>query len=141
MPKTKTSFSAENQPNRRRGKDERTKILQAMERQSRTEEEFYDLLIEKAFNPEDQVGFTEVLRRLSPVHKAVAPPVEFEFPKNGKPHEQANAVMDAIARGVIPADIGATFVHAIKNSVEIEESTELKERIAALEKLLNVGPG
>lgn len=141
MPKNQTSFSSTNQPKNRKGKTERTKILEALKRAAKTEDEFYDLLVDKAFNKDDINGFSEMLKRISPVPKQVAPEVEFEFPQNAKPHEQASAVMHAISSGQIPADIGATFIHAIKNSVEIEESTELKDRISALEKLLNVSVG
>ena len=62
---TKTSFNKDNQPSVRkgRGKSERTKILESFERLSRTEDEFYDLLTKKAFNPEDHFSFKELLNQ------------------------------------------------------------------------------
>lgn len=133
------TFTSENQPKKRKGKHPRTKILEAMERQGETEEGFYDLLVSRAFNDvDDNFSFGELLKRFSPVYKQVAPPIEFEFPKTGLPHEQAASVMNAVAAGQIPPDIGATFVTAIKSMVDIEESTELKKRIEQLEDMLNV---
>ena len=138
MAKTKTSFDSGNQPKERkgRGKSEITKILDAMKRAGQTEEGFYDLLMEKAFNPEDNFTFKELLNRMSPMPKAVNPIVEFDFPKEAKPHVQAAFVLDAVASGVIPSDIGNMFVQSIKAMIDIEEFTSLKERIEKLEKAL-----
>lgn len=139
MAKTKTSFDSDNQPKARkpRGKSERTKLLDAMSRAGQTEEGFYDLLMEKAFNPEDSFTFKELLVRLSPIPKATSPLVKFEFPKDAKPHVQAAHVLSAIAEGDIPSDIGNVFVQSIKAMIDIEEYTDLKERIEKLEAALN----
>lgn len=138
---TKTSFSKDKQPARRkpRGKSERTKILDAMRRVGKTETGFYDELITRAFNPEDNFTFKEVLSRLSPIPKATAPLVEFTFPKDAKPHTQAAFVLDAVATGRIPSDIGNMFVQSIKAMIDIEEYTDLKDRIEKLEALLDGG--
>ena len=45
--------------------------------------------------------------------------------------------MKGIADGVIPPDIGAQFVSSIKSMIDIEEYTDLKERIEKLEATLN----
>jgi len=138
MAKTKTSFDSKNQPKERkpRGKSERTKILEAMKRQSRTEEAFYDELITRAFNPDDNFTFKELLNRMSPVAKAVNPLYNFDLPKNSKPHEKAAFVLDAIATGMIPSDVGNICIQAIKAMIDIEEYTDLKDRIEKLEKAL-----
>ena len=137
--KTKTSFNSDNQPKERkgRGKSERTKILDAMKRQAKTEEEFYDELITRAFNTEDNFTFKELLNRMSPVPKAVNPLYNFDLPKNAKPHEKASFILDAIATGVIPSNIGNDCIQAIKAMIDIEEYTDLKERIEKLEKALS----
>lgn len=119
-----------------RGKSDRTKILDAMKREGETENGFYDLLIRKAFNTEDNFTFNELLKRISPIAKSVAPMINFDFPKKAKPHEQASAVMIAVASGVIPPDLGSLFVSSIKSMIDIEEYTDLKERIEKLEKAL-----
>ena len=133
---TKTSFSKSNQP-KGRGKSERTKILDAMKRAGQTEEGFFDLLMEKAFNPEDNFTFKELLNRMSPMPKAVNPLYNFDLPKESKPHEKAAFVLDAISTGVIPSDVGNICIQAIKAMIDIEEYTDLKERIEKLEKALS----
>ena len=141
MAKTKTSFDSTNQPKERkgRGKSERTKILEAMKRQARTEDEFYDELITRAFNVEDNFTFKELLNRMSPIPKAVNPIYSFDLPKDSKPHEKASFVLDAIVTGIIPSDVGNHCIQAIKAMIDIEEYTDLKERIIKLEETLNGG--
>lgn len=138
MAKTKTSFTKKAQPKSRRGKTERTKILEAMKRAGVTESGFYDMLVERATDAEDNFTFKELLVRMSPIPKAVAPLVKFEFPKKDKPHIQAAYVLDAVSKGIIPSDIGNTFIQSIKAMIDIEEFTNLKERIEKIEESLGL---
>jgi hypothetical protein len=146
MAKSKTSFSKENQPAKgsgqgKHGKYKRTLFLEALKRQSRTEEDFYDLMVERAFQEGDIYASKELLSRLYPVPKATMPLVNFEFPKGAKPHEQAASVLEAIAGGEIPSDIGSVFMQAIKVMIDIDEYTDLKERIRSIEESLGVTNG
>jgi len=141
MANKKGTFSKENQPKNRKGKSERTKILESFKRLSKTEEEFYDLLTSKAFDPEDSFSFKELLLRVSPLPKATNPLVKFKFPKDAKPHVQAAHVLAAIAEGEIPSDIGNVFIQSIKSMIDIEEYTDLKERIEAIEQSLGAVSG
>ena len=126
---------------KKRGKSERTKILDAMKRAGVSEDGFYDLLITRATDPADNFTFKELLARISPISKSVSPLVEFEFPKDAKPHIQAAYVLSAVSSGLIPSDIGNMFVQSIKAMIDIEEYTDLKERIEAIEKSLGVTNG
>lgn len=63
--------------------------------------------------------------------------VNFEFSKDAKPHVQAAQVLKAASDGVIPPDIANTFISAIKSMIEIEEYTDLKDRIVKLEAALS----
>lgn len=139
MAKSDTSFNKDNQPKGRkpRGKSERTKILEAMERKSKTEDGFYELLVEKAHNPEDQFSFGELLKRLSPISKSVAPMIKFEMPANAKPHEKASYVIHAIADGKIPADLGGIVISGITSMLKIQELTDFDDRLKAIEKKQN----
>tara|TARA_R110002096_G_scaffold218076_2_gene406221 strand:- start:295 stop:717 length:423 start_codon:yes stop_codon:yes gene_type:complete len=137
MAKNSTTFGKDKQPIKGRGKSERNKILDAMKRAGKNEDDFYDLLVTKATNPEDTFTFKELLSRLSPIPKAVTPLVTFDFPKDAKPHVQAAYVLDAVSTGVIPSDIGNMFIQSIKSMIDIEEYTDLKERIEKLEAVLN----
>lgn len=130
-------FTSDNQPARGRGKSERTKILEAMKRAGKTEESFYDALIERAFMPDDNFGYKEVLQRLAPLRKAVMPDVEFELDKNSTPQEKAAQILDAVSSSKIPPDIGMGLINAIRNVIEIEANTELKARIEKLEEMIN----
>ena len=134
---TKTTFSKTKQPPKGRGKSERTKILEAMARAGHTEDGFYDLLMVKAFDPEDNFTFKELLNRMSPVAKAVSPTIKFHLPLNTPPHKKAEYVLNGIAKGDIPPDVGAICIQAIKAMIDIAEYTDLKDRIEKLEKLLN----
>lgn len=135
MAKSSTSFGTENQPKKRtpRGKSERTKILESFGRLSRTEEEFYDLLTEKAFNPEDQFSFKELLSRISPIPKAVAPFVKFELDPDKNLHEQSAQILVAISKGEIPPDIGNSIISNMAHIVKVKEVTDMDERLKAME--------
>lgn len=80
----------------------------------------------------------KLINKYMPDLKAVAPTVDFDFPKEAKPHEQAVSVMAAIAGGLIPTDIGCAFINSIKHMIDIEEHTDLKERIEAIEQSLSI---
>lgn len=136
---TKTSFSKDNQPKKGRGQSERTKILDAMKRQAKTEEGFYDELITRAFNPEDNFTFKEVLHRMSPIPKAVAPLYTFEFDEGGTPHTQSCQVLKAMADGKLPSDIGAQFIGGIQSTIKVKIDTELDDRLKAIEELAKNG--
>lgn len=140
MAKSSTSFTSENQPKNPQGKkkSERTKILEAMARVGKTEEGFYDLLVKKAMDKDDSFTLKELMTRLSPIPKAVSPLVNFEFPKDASPHKQAVCVLSAVSQGLIPSDIGNMFIQSIKSLIDIEEYTDLKDRIDAIEKGLGV---
>jgi ribosomal protein S16 len=131
-------FSSDNQPGvkKGRGTSERTKILQALKRQGKKEEDFYDLLITRALDPEDTFALREVLARFSPLKKATLPDVEFEFNKSGTPTQQVTQILDAISSGIIPPDVGSQIISAVRNAVEIEINTEIKARIEAIEEAL-----
>jgi 2-iminoacetate synthase ThiH len=133
MAKSSTTFSKSNQPATGRGKSERTKILEAMERASESEDSFYDLLMAKAFNPEDNFTFKELLNRISPIPKSVSPMVEFDFDPKAKPHEQAMQALEAVAIGKIPADLAHMFVTSISSMLNIQEKTDFEERLKAIE--------
>lgn len=137
MPKHK--FSEDNQPKRRapRSVGERKKILQALERAGVSEEGFYDILVDRAVNnPDDNFALDNVMKRLMPIRKSVMPNVEFEFNKDGTPAEQVSQILDAISNADVPPDIGSLIINSIKSAVEVEESTDLKARIEAIEAML-----
>ena len=135
MAKSSTSFNKDAQPKERkpRGKSERTKILDAMKSVKCTEEGFYQLLVTKAHDPEDNFAFKELLSRLSPVPKAVNPLYEFPFDVDGSPHKQSLQIIDAIAAGKLPSDVGNIIITSISSMLNIQEKTDFEERLKAIE--------
>ena len=157
--KTKTSFDSDNQPEDRkpRGKGRKSLMLEAIKSVCGTEQDFLNKVVaiglggwtqpeqkedeepvEPIFQNPNPMLLNMVLNRIEPPLKAIAPMVEFEFRKDAKPHEQANDIMDAVSKGVVPPDVGQMFVSSIKSMIEIEEYTDLKERIENIEKALGV---
>lgn len=139
MAKSSTSFGKDNQPNNTRGKSVRTKILESFDRMSKTEDEFFDLLTAKAFDPEDSFSFKELLSRMAPIPKAVNPLYQFDFDKDGTTHQQALQVVAAMAGGKIPSDIGATFINGLQSMLKIQEVTDIEERLQAIESIAKNG--
>lgn len=135
MSSKSTQFSSDNQPQKRkgRGKSERTKILESFKRMSKTEEDFYDLLAEKAFNPEDSFSYKELLNRLSPMPKATTPCIEFELDEKGSISQKAEQIIAGISKGEIPPDIGNQLIVSMSALMNIKEKTEFEERLKALE--------
>lgn len=136
MPK----FSSDNQPEKRkgRGKSERMKILEAMKRANISEDDFYDQLLMRALDPDDNFALKELLARFSPLKKATLPDVEFDFNSCGTPVEQVAQVLDAISTGSIPPDIGTQIISAIRSGLDIEINTEIKARIEKIEEAMKV---
>ena len=137
----KILFDKENQPKDRppRGKGWRQKILDAFEKQGKTEQDFIEYICGRAFNPDDPLAsqlLREILQRLDPQTKATYPMVKFEMPKNATYAEKMTAVVNAAADGDLSADVAGMFVNMLKTSVDVEEVTELTARLERLEQLL-----
>lgn len=144
MPREDTQFSADKQP-KGRGKAKKSLMLEAIRSACGTEQEFLDQVIKIGLgDPLNELApnptlLTLVLNRIEPPLKAIAPMVEFEFDVNAKPHEQGNQILKAVGDGQLAPDIGQMFISSIKSMIDIEEYTDLKERIEKLEELLNGG--
>lgn len=154
-------FSEDNQPGRKpRGKAKKTLMLQAIRDQVEGgEAEFLKRVVDFSIGhngfpaieeAEGQEAVAEippapphpkllalVLSRIEPPLKATMPMVEFEFNIDAKPHEQAAQVVEAVSNGEISPDIGHMFISSIKSMIEIHEFTDLKNRIEALEGIVN----
>ena len=141
-------FTEDQQPTKRRGKSNKSKVLEGIkaavtgcESKEEAEKEYFKHVAERALNPDDKDSST-LLKLLgdkawSSVKPSVAP-VEFDFPVDGTPTEKSLSIIDAIATGTIAPDIGQMMVGIIKDAVMIEEGTDLKLRIEELEKTLGL---
>lgn len=145
MSKENTQFSSDNQPKDRpgRGKGKKSLMLEAIRDVCGSEHEFLKKVVDiglgdtKSEIAPNPTLLTLALNRIEPPVKAISPMVEFEFNKDLKPHEQAAQVLLAVSNGQIPPDIGQMFIGSIKSMIDIEEYTDLKERIEKLEAALN----
>ena len=112
-----------------------------MERVSESEESFYEMLVKRAYDPDDSFGASEILKRISPQKRATMPVIEFDFDDKAEPHIQAAQVMKATSEGLIPPDIANMFVSSISSMMKIEEVTDMSRRLEEIEASLGVGNG
>lgn len=152
------TFSSENQPaNRRpRGKDKRNLLLESLMAVVNVDEDgefkgvvkdrdaaerlFNMELVKRALNVRDAASaqlMKEVLERLYPTSKATLPAIEFPFRDNGSASEKIEDVQAAVANGTLPVDMGNTMVNMIVAGIKVFEVTELAERLARIEEMLN----
>ncbi len=146
-------FDEDNQPKERkpRGKSFKTLLLETIRDKSQldlspksskedAEKAFIDHCAARAFNPDDNASGTilkEFLNKSFPGLKSTLEKIHFDFPEDGTPTQKSLAVVQAISNGSLPADIGQIVIGIIKDSVLIEEGTDLKKRIEAIEEILN----
>lgn len=137
-----------------RGRSNKTKILEAIRKES------FESLAEGATNDECEVAFfRHIVRRIQcgvgdkdsgmllkflgdkawSSMKPTLGNVEFDFDPDSEPHEQASQVMAAAAKGEIAPDVAQMFVASIANMLKINEITEIKERLEALEQMISEG--
>lgn len=142
MANESTQFSSENQPKERkkRGKAQRTLVLEALKAEGKDEAQFYQLMVERSLNAEDPSSamlMKELFSRLYPNAKPTMPMVNFDFPYNASSKAKVDALEKAVSECEIPVDVAKMMVDIIKSSMEIEKVTELMDRIESIEKALN----
>lgn len=135
------TFSSSNQPkpeNRSGGPSSiKRKIIEALGRANLSEEQFIDMLVLKALD-EGGIYLQELLKRYSPITKQTFETIAIaDWPKNGTPIQKAQVILDAMAAGDIPPDLGSLFIESISKSLGIEEITELAKRLEALEAIIS----
>jgi hypothetical protein len=122
-----------------RGKGKKSLMLDAIRAVCIDEQEFLkrvvtiglgDAVNEIAPNP---TLLTLVLSRIEPPLKSVTPTFEFDFDPEADLHKQAKQVLDAMAKGKIPSDVGQLFITSISSMLNIQEKTDFEERLKAIE--------
>ena len=131
------TFSADNQPaNRKSGPNIKAKIMAGLARRGMSEDEFIDKLIEMAL-VDGGVFMTELLKRYAPVTKQTFENITIDdWPTGGTAIEKAEKILNTMASGDMPPDLGALFIESISKSLGIEEITELAKRLEALEAII-----
>lgn len=133
---TTTSFSSDSQPANRRGKSFKTMVIDALRKNGKTEEEFIELLVQKAV-ADGGVYLTELMKRYYPHNKQTYDVINFEYDPEWTAVQKADKIMASVAMGDMPPDIGMLLIDGIAKSLGIEETTELARRLEAIEKLLD----
>ncbi len=146
-----TSFSTDNQPQNKRGLSTKTLILNAIKRKMlielpdnasniEIEEALLAHIAQRALDPDDN-NSGMLLKLLSEKAwgniKPTSELVTFDFDITLKPIQQAHQVMDAVANGHINIELAQNFVNIINTTINIQEVTELEERLSKLESALN----
>ena len=148
-----STFNENNQPKNRRNKAFKTLLWESMREQSsiglnpnstreEAEKAFIKHCCKVAFDSDDKNSgmiLKEFLSKSFPGLKPTLEKIEFNFPEDGTPVDKTMAVITAISQGKLPADIGQIVIGIIKDSVVIEEGTDLKARIEELEKAMGIG--
>jgi hypothetical protein len=139
---SKKLFSKENQPpgERKSVPKFRTLMLNALKERGIDEKGFVRELVNKAMEPGLHQGsyLSELLKRYAPVPKSTFENVVVSgFDETGSALQKAEAVYNAMASGEIPPDVGQIFIDSISKLLAIEEITEIKTRLDALEKSIN----
>ena len=147
-----SKFTSDNQP-KGRGRSFKNKLLDVVRNESllglegqvseeKAENAYLKHLAIRAFDSDDPASPTllkELLNKSYPGLKATMPDVNFHLPDNTTPVEKAEAILKAVSDGDIPPDVGALLIQAAKHTIDIEMATELKERMAKIEKELGIG--
>lgn len=60
----------------------------------------------------------------------------FDYDKNDTPSEQAKSIIESSSQGLISVEDAGRLITMIKDSIAIEESTDLAKRLEELEKAL-----
>ncbi len=144
-----TQFSKTRQPEyRHTGERARARLIKALNHVMRkrkdangretgeymTEDSYLQEVVEASFT--DPKIMLAILQRLSPTAKSLAPTVAINFPKTGSPVEKMEAVLHAVTDGDISPDVGITITSMIKQTVDVNEVTELMDRMAKLEEAI-----
>jgi hypothetical protein len=89
-------------------------------------------VIESALNGDMQAAAL-VIARITPSLKATAERVRFEFDATAPMTTQVQAVLQGIADGEVPTDIGKQIIESIAALAGIKQMDELEQRLAAWE--------
>lgn len=81
----------------------------------------------------DMQAASLVLSRISPTMRSHAQPVTFDFEATAPVARQVEQVLEGIALGAVPADIGKQIIDAVQALSTIRATEELEARLAALE--------
>ena len=92
--------------------------------------------LQKRVDEGDLGALQLIASRVLPVPKSTMEPVKFSLPANSSLVEKCDAVMQAIATGKLPPDIGLNMIQALNGMAKVIETEELAKQIEELKELV-----
>ena len=154
MSRTDGKFTPDRQPDLKgriaRGPDKRTLILEALKQSGRlslsedasntdVERAWFAKIAEVALDDEHKdSGMCKqaLLDRGWAKAKPEASPTPFDFSKDATPVQNANTILESASDGAISIEDAGRLLAALKDTLQITESTELIKRLEELESKL-----
>lgn len=112
--------------------NKRTLVRNAVERAYEGGEEGFWMAVATQAKDGDSASQSMLAARLSPPYRASTQSVEFDMP-DGDLFVRAKAVLDAIASGDIPPDVGSSLIQSINSTARTMELIDLEQRLKSLE--------
>ena len=135
MPKSDTQFTSDNQP-KGRGKSKKTMIVDALKSRGKTEEGFWELVVDLAIEGDQQM-IALLSKKLFPDTKATYEKYKISLGDGDKRIDRAEAIMNAAMTANIPIDIAERFLNSLADVAKIEEVDSILGRLAILEERVN----
>ena len=121
-----------------RGKSAKTKILEALKRDPKTEADFWDLIVKKAMIDNDDLMLQLMAKKIAPDVKPVLELFKITGLKRSPTRlERAEAIVKAATDGKIPIDVAQQYLRALADVAKVEEVDSILDRIAKLEEKIN----
>lgn len=92
--------------------------------------------LQKRVDEGDLGALQLIASRVLPVPKSTMEPVKFSLPANSSLVEKCDAVMQAIATGKLPPDIGLNMLTALGTVARVTETEQLAAELAEIKKML-----
>jgi hypothetical protein len=141
------TFTSDRQPDpedrSRRGLGAKTLMLAAIEEETGGDEkEFLKKVIRIGLGNNDTgqppipMLLSEAMKRIQPPLKPSGEKVKLNIPPSATPLEKCEIILSYVFDGTISPDQGQMLVGMVKDTLQIQESTELIQRLEAIEAAL-----
>lgn len=139
------TYSADKQPDYEdrlpRGLGKKTLMLAAIEEETGGDEkEFFKKVLRIGLgdkdNPPVPMLLSEAMKRIQPPLKPTGEKIHLDIKSDATHYEKFQAIFEAVTSGSVTVDHGQILISMVKDSITIQESTELLDRLAAIEEAI-----
>jgi hypothetical protein len=113
-------------------RSQRNQLLDEMMAENDHARSIIQKLIESALAGDTQAA-NLLLSRYQPPYRQTHKPIEFKLSPDSTPLERCNELLDAVAGGYLPADVGTLLINAVTALCRVAEVKEIEQRLALLE--------